>query len=314
MLPENTDRKQILLKEILSGFPVGGLIRNIAIHEVDSPWADRARLVKKSDQFDLKLNIWGKEDFLYGRLYRLVLYLCDALDPAFQYRLEAVPNREPNARAHEIHNQIWSIYVDSRLERRGIENFFDRVLRRNLFIDSQKQLPWAVSNTIFERLWGRETWTHPDIIQWSYDLENLVGIDGGIDEEAFEIQISKSLLNHSALKHVDNIVSNDLRDAARGILGFVQRNCRGTLIESSFYNIYFMYDQEIFVEMVTSKTDALLVTLFDFQSNEHKTYVVDERSKDLDTLQGAIKQLYDKISFHSQLKSIKNPYTAPIEK
>jgi hypothetical protein len=39
-----------------------------------------------------------------------------------------------------------------------------------------------------------------------------------------------------------------------------------------------MYDQDIFAEMATTKIDSLLLTLFDFQSNAHRTYTLTEEN------------------------------------
>jgi hypothetical protein len=102
------------------------------------------------------------------------------------------------------------------------------------------------------------------------------------------------------------MTSNVLRDKANGILKFTADHCRGTLIDSSYYGIYFMYDQEIFAEMVTTKSDVLLLTLFDFESNVNETYTLEEHSE-IETLQAKILEIYDRISSHIQLKAIKNP-------
>ena len=40
-------------------------------------------------------------------------------------------------------------------KRMGIENFFDKTLRKNLFIDSQKNLPWTISNLFFDKTMGQ---------------------------------------------------------------------------------------------------------------------------------------------------------------
>ena len=75
-----------------------------------------------------------------------------------------------------------------------------------------------------------------------------------------------------------------------------------------------MYDQEIFAEMATTKTDVLLITLFDFQSNHRHTYTVtDQSSDDVNKILSAIKAIYDRIANHSTLKTIKNPYAEPVE-
>jgi len=128
------------------------------------------------------------------------------------------------------------------------------------------------------------------------------------------MEISRSLLDHSAKKNIDNITSTRLRDIAHTILYFVASHCRGTLIESSYYGIYFMYDQEIFAEMATTKTDSLLLTLFDFQSNTNRTYTITENTGEIGAIQQEIKTIYDSIANHSRLKIIKDPYTAPVEK
>ena len=66
-----------------------------------------------------------------------------------------------------------------------------------------------------------------------------------------------------------------------------------------------MYDQEIFAEMATTKTDSILLTLFDFQSNMHRTYTVMENTEEINIIQQEIKTIYDGIANHSRLKIIK---------
>jgi hypothetical protein len=196
----------------------------------------------------------------------------------------------------------------------GIENFFDKILRRNLFIDSQKNLPWTISSLIFTKLWGKERYTHSEIIDYTYHLDLLSEGEGDKSDDAFEMEISRSLMDHSAKKNIDNIASPGLRDIAHTILYFVASHCRGTLIESSYYGIYFMFDQEIFAEMATTKADSLLLTLFDFQSNTNRTYTITENTGETGAIQQEIKTIYDSIANHSRLKIIKNPYTEHVEK
>ena len=234
------------------------------------------------EQIDVKLALWNSDRFLYGRIYRLFLYLCDDLDDHFQYDPKLIPHGTFEPKIREIYNHIWGIYVDSRVEKMGIENFFDKTLRRNLFIDSQKNLPWTISNLIFTKLWDKERYTHAEMIDYAYHLEQLSEGESDMSDDAFEIEISRSLMDHSAIKHIDNIASSSLRDIAHAILYFVTVHCRGTLIESSYYGIYFMYDQEIFAEMATTKTDSLLLTLFDFQSNTNRTYTITENTGETD--------------------------------
>jgi hypothetical protein len=307
--------KQKLARDILETLPIANLIRDIYVKEVDSPWSEEVtRLRKKTGPVDVQLTLWKNDRFLYGRIYRLFLYVSDALDQNFQYNRERIPHGVAESKVRENYNHIWGIYVDSRVEKLGIESFFDKTLRRNLFIDTQKSLPWTVSNLLFEKLWNKGAFTHAEMIDYAFNLDKVSGHDDSVDFDAFEIEIGKSLMEHTAKKIVDNIASNSLRDIAYRILNFTNSNCKGTLIESSYYNIYFMYDQEIFAEMATTKPDALLITLFDFQSNLNRTYTVTEDSEEINVIQQAIKIIYDRIANHSRLKVIKNPYAIAVEK
>jgi hypothetical protein len=307
--------KEMIAREILNSLSISKMIRNIFIEDVYSPWSEKVvRLMGEHGQIDIKLALWHSDRFLYGRIYRLFLYVCDDLNDHFQYDPKLIPHGIFEPKIREIYNHIWSIYVDSRVEKMGIENFFDKILRRNLFIDSQKNLPWTISNLIFTKLWGKERYTHAEMIDYAYHLEQLSEGESDMSDDAFEIEISRSLMDHSAIKHIDNMASGNLRDIAHSILHFVTDHCRGALIESSYYGIYFMYDQEIFAEMATTKTDTLLLTLFDFQSNAHRTYTITENIEEINTIQKEIKAIYDSIANHSRLKIIKDPYTAPVEK
>ena len=307
--------KEMFAREILNSFSISGMIRDIYIEDVYSPWSEKiVRLEGQQGQIDVKLTLWNSDRFLYGRIYRLFLYVCDDLNDHFQYDPRLIPHGMSEPKIRETYNQIWGIYVDSRMEKLGIENFFDKTLRRNLFIDSQKNLPWTISSLFFAKLWDKEKYTHAEMIDYAYHLDLLSEGEGDKSDDAFEMEISRSLLDHSAKKNIDNITSTRLRDIAHIILYFVASHCRGTLIESSYYGIYFMYDQEIFAEMATTKTDSLLLTLFDFQSNTNRTYTITENTGEIGAIQQEIKTIYNSIANHSRLKIIKDPYTAPVEK
>lgn len=315
MAISSTNEKHRMTREILDALPISGVVRNIYVEEVDSPWSEKVTGLKgKNGYTDIRLTLWENNAFLYGRIYRLVLYICDALDDHFQYDPTLIPHETNEPKIRETYNHIWGIYIDSRIEKMGIENFFDKTLRRNLFIDSQKSLPWTVSTLFFNKLWSKKIYTHSEMIDYAYNLDKLAEGNSDTSLDAFEIEIGRSLVDHTARKYVDNIASNNLRGIAYNILDFTTGHCRGTLIESSYYGIYFMYDQEIFVEMATTKPDVLLITLFDFQSNMHRTYTVMENTEEINAIQREIKAIYDRILNHSRLKVIKNPYAAPVEK
>ncbi len=307
--------KSNIARNILDSLPISKVIKDIRIEEVDSPWNEKIILLKKRNGYkDVKLCLWTNNIFLSGRIHRLFLYISDAFDQDFNYDTKIVPHGTWEHKTRETYNHIWGIYVDGRIARMGVENFFDKTLRRNLFIDAQKNLPWPVSNLLFEKLWNKEKYTHSEIIHYANNLNELSGIDNPLELNAFEIEIGRSLTDQTVRKHIESIVSNTIRDIAYNIINFTAGHCKGTLIESSYYVIYFMYDQEIFAEILTTKTDGLHITLFDFNSNVHKTYIVTEDSEEIQAVQQFIKTIYDNIANHSRLKAIKNPYTAPIEK
>jgi hypothetical protein len=307
--------KSNMARNILDSLSISQIIKDIHIEEVSSPWNEKIILLTKRKGYAyVKIYLWKKENFLPGRIHRLFLYISDALDPDFNYDAKIVPHGTWEHKTRETYNHIWGIYVDSRIARMGIENFFDKTLRRNLFIDAQKNLPWPVSNLLFEKLWNKENYTHNEIIHYANNLDELSETDNALELNAFEIEIGKSLTDRTARKHIESIASNTIRDIAYNIINFTTSHCKGTMIESSYYGIYFMYDQEIFAEMLTTKTDAIHITLFDFHSNIHKTYIIKEGSEEIHAVQQFIKTIYDNIANHSRLKAIKNPYTAPIEK
>jgi len=287
---------------------------NVAVKDVGSPWNERVQLRKKRGHDLVVFSLWNSTRFLTGRIHRLAFFVLDSRDPLFGYDRSAADGLGPSPLIKVNHNQIWSIYVDSRVERLGLENFFDRTLRRNIFIDSQKAHPWSFSSLLFQKLWERERFSHPEIIEYAHDIYRLVDDDGDRHKEAFEVEINRSMSGYSARMHVDSILSSKLREAADNLLTFVMTHCRGTLVEPSYYGIYFMYDHEIFAEMVTTKTDRLLLTLFDFETRQQTAYTVFEGAEDAELVQGAIKGLYDRISLHSRLKAMKNPYKVPIER
>jgi hypothetical protein len=303
--------REEIIRDILGLLNIPEEIGSIHVRSVSSPWDEKIRL-KKSEKHrggGLNLSLWDGEELLYGRIYRLLLYVYDALNPRFLYRSEEIPRDSGEPKFREIYNHIWSISVDSRIERLGIDNFFDRPLRRNLFIDVLRNLPWNVSGKMFDTLWERGNTTHPEIISRARDLLELDGRNGNSD--AFEIEMSRSA-SLSAHDHIDKIISSRLRRAAEELLYFTRFHCKGTLIESSYYGIYFMRHQEIFAEMVTTKNDVLLLTLFDFETNVQDTFSIPEGLNDLEPIRQRIMEIYNKINSHATLQTMKNPYIDPI--
>ncbi|RPJ58323.1 MAG: hypothetical protein EHM12_07980, partial [Dehalococcoidia bacterium] len=188
--------KVSVARNILDSLPISTAIRDIYIEELNSPWNEKIiRLTNRKGCTDVKLYLWKNDIFLYGRIYRLLLYVCDALDQNFNYDTKIIPHGTLESKIRETYNHIWGIYVDSRIDRMGIENFFDKTMRRNLFIDTQRNLPWTTADMLFEKLWNKETYNHPEIIDYANSIDRLSWLNNTSELTAFEIEISRSLMD-----------------------------------------------------------------------------------------------------------------------
>jgi hypothetical protein len=290
-----------------------GVISGFVLKEAKSPWAEKIRLRRTWEYIEAELHIWMSPEFLAARINRLALFALDSLDPGFAFDMDAMVALRADARIRRAHNHIWTIYVDSRIERMALDNFFDRSLRRNLFVDSQRAHPWSVSDRVFDQLWRKEHFTHPEIIDYARRLEEIMA-DGvqNADSRTFEVEMSHYRGDYSALDCVKAIPSQELKEAANRLLDFVSNTCRGTLIEPCYYGIRFIHQGIVLAEMVTSKRDSLLVTLFDVPSQNLASYALGTDSRDIENILAAVKGIYDAISRHSQRDHSEEPLRFPM--
>ena len=274
---------------------IANRIRNIYIEDAASPWNEKALIKRKKDHLDVKMTVWKDDLFLYGRVFRLLLYVYDVLDPQFRYQPETAPdeNREPKIRNR--HNQIWTIYVDSRLERKGIETFYDKTVRRNIFVDAEKEFSWVEASKIFERLWGKENLVYREIADYAYSLGKLKEEDAQGDEDALEVEINKFLLEPDVRSHIERIPSPRFRDSVNELLSFAAYHCKDTHVEPSHFGIAIIYQKRVIMEMVPSRENKLFLTLFDATSNCYDTRVVKEDTN-IKEVQRYIRDMYGKVS------------------
>lgn len=289
------EEKKAIAQDIIQTMGITPLIRSMVIEKGDSPWSEKALIKWKKDHLDVKAFIWDDPTYLYGRIYRLFLYIVDVLNPVFEYKPRISPDEEKEAKVRDRYNQIWSIYVDSRMERQGIENFYDRGLRRNLFIDSEKDFSWDAASAIFETLWNKESYTYPEIIEYSYDLKKLKTEQPVIPTNTFEKELSILLHNPSVKKHLDIIPSSSFRETVNDIISFAAYHCKDAYIQSKYYGICLLYHRQAFIEMIPTGKDSLYFTIFDAQSNIFDTQIV-TNSTDIRSLQELIKEKYRKIA------------------
>jgi hypothetical protein len=289
------EEKKAIAQEIINTLGIAPLVRSIVIENSDSPWNEKALIKWKKDHLDVKAFIWNDITYLYGRIYRLFLYIVDVLNPVFEYKPRISPDEEQEPNVRDRYNQIWSIYVDSRMERQGIENFYDRSLRKNLFIDSEKDLSWGVAGAIFENLWGKESYTYPEIIEYSYNLTKLGVKTPTIQTETFEKEVNDFLRDPSVKKHLEKIPSTEFREIINDIISFTAYQCKDANIESKYYGICFLYQRQAFLEMIPTGRDSLYFTIFDAHANIFETQIVTDKT-DIRTIQELIKEKYNKIA------------------
>lgn len=287
--------KKAIAQEIINTLGIASLVRSIVIEKGDSPWAEKALIKWMKDHLDVKAFIWDDPTYLYGRIYRLFLYIVDVLSPDFRYKPRISPDEEQETKIRDRYNQIWSIYVDSRMERKGIENFYDRSMRKNLFIDSEKDLSWDSAGRIFDILWDKDSYTYPEIIDYSYDLKKITVKTPIVPMYAFETQINEFLRDSSVSKHLQRIPSRPFRETVNDIISFAAYQCKDAYIQSKYYGICLLYQRQAFLEMIPTGRDALYFTIFDAETSIYETQTVTDKT-DIHALQELIKEKYKKIA------------------
>jgi len=205
------------------------------------------------------------------------------------------PDEEKEPKIRERYNQIWSIYVDSRMERQGIENFFDKALRKNLFIDSEKDLSINAAGTIFDTLWEKESYTYPEILDYSYDLKKIKLEVPIISIDTFDKHVIELLRNPSVSKHLERIPSQTLREMSNDIISFAAYHCKDAIIQPKYYGICLLYHRQAFLEMIPTGKDFLYFTIFDAQTNTFSTSTITDET-DIREVQELIKEKYGKIA------------------
>lgn len=283
------DKAAVVVEDVLTSLRMRDAVREVYTEETDSPWNERVLVKRKKEYLDVKITVWDENMYLYGRIYRLLLYVYDILDSSFQYDPKRAP-QENETGVRELYSQIWGIYVDSRLERSRMPDFYDRLLRRNLLAEALKEFKWGQAFKLFDALWAKETLTHPDIIRYAYDPGAVTPI-GNANPDAPEVPLRFFLREHSVKKHLDRITSDVVRNMAHEILNFTMYHCKGVLINSTYYGVHLSYKGATFAEMIVKGNKALLVTLRDPHVYAPHTMTVAEGS-DLQAVQVSIRETF----------------------
>jgi len=292
------EQKQ-LAREIISALGIAQFVRTIVVEKGDSPWSEKALIKWKKDHLDVKAFIWDDPTYLYGRIYRLFLYVVDVLNPAFEYRPRISPDEEKEPNVRDRYNHIWSIYVDSRMERRRIENFYDRSLRRNIFVDSEKELSHDAAGTIFDALWAKESFTYPEIIDYSYDVRKIPLRTSLIPVSGPDQSIGEPLREPSVRQHLERIPTPSFRETVNDIISFTAYQCKDAYIQPKYFGICLLYQRQTFLEMIPTGKDSLYLTIFDAKKNAYETQTITDKT-DIQALQDLIKKNYHDLALQNE--------------
>ncbi len=286
------DKIRKIALDVVDSLGISYSLRNIFIEETDSPWNEKGQIKRRKSSLDAKIAVWPDEMLLYGRVFRLFVYILDVLNPDFGYDPAIAPSEvaEPSARTR--YNQIWSLYVDSRVERKGIANFFDRQLRESLFIDMEKTMPWKEAASLFQRYWGKPFFTYPEIVECSRDIRKLTGTAYNSRQSAcFESEIAIRIDSLRIEQHLDRISSPLLRDIASDLLNFIAYNCKDAEPGLSYYGISFLYQRKTFIEFIPSSEGIIYLTYMDHRSpDRYITETITEES-DIEAVKETVRQI-----------------------
>jgi len=292
--------KRSTARSIIDHLGISRSINNIVIEEIDSPWQEKALIKRKKGSIDVKTFVWKDEAFLYGRIYRLFLYIADVLDASFQYNPRITPDEEKESHIRDRYNQIWSLYVDSRMERLAIESFFDRVLRKNLFIDLERGLGWNEAENIFNALWSKEVFTYPEIVDLAYHLEEgFPELKEPPGTYHIEKDISACLHEPSVKKNMERLSSPALAAILNDLLSFAAYSCKDTMIVPCHYGIVFLFQRNVFIELIPSQDKTLTLSILDSTSNRYETLAISEETN-LEEVQKKIQRHYAIMTMHAK--------------
>jgi hypothetical protein len=288
-----------LVQLVIDNLGITQNINNVVIEGTDSPWLEKALIKRKKGSLDVKTFLWTDNSFLYGRIYRIFLYIGDVLDPAFLYDPRMTPDEEKEPATRDRYNQIWSLYVDSRMERLGIESFFDRRLRKNLFIDLESGLGWTDAGELFDRLWSRQSFTYPEIVDLSYRLEERLLNPKKHGPPSIEQTIAPCLHHPTVGVHLDRLNSPRLWETLNDLLSFSAYSCRDGIIVPCHYGIVFLYQNKVFFELIPSEGKAVIMTMLDPRTERYDTLEVTEDSN-TEEIQKKIRDRYAQLSMHDR--------------
>jgi len=273
------DYKRATIDEVVNVLNLDTYIRQISVKETDSPWNERLLIKRKKHQIDVTLSLWNEKHTLYGRIYRQFLYLYDALEPSFMYKPEIAPDKEKEPKKKKRHDQIWSIYVDSRLERRGIENFYNKRLRKNLFIDSECGFSWNLASMIFDKLWEKQRYNYYEIIDYTNNLEKCFDVQSLNENYAPELEFYRIFSESNLNSKLEDLSSPSLKQKIKEISNLAKYLWKDIRIETTYYGLLFLYQKHVILELIPAHEGMLYLTLYNGHEATYKTHMINEQTE-----------------------------------
>jgi len=288
--------KRHIAQTAIDELKIGSAIKNLAITHTESPWRERLIIEREEQHLNAEIVIWDDELFLPARIYRLFLFAADVLDPSFRYDPAITPDKHTESTIRTRHNHIWGLYVDSRIEKLGMESFYDRTLRKNLFFDLERKVSRKEAETAFDTLWEKASFSYPELVDHARNLDTLLrkSFDEGSPLIVKTVP-DTDLTVRSVAEHIEQLTSQALQKRTHELLSCAAYNCKGVTVAPSYFGILFMYQRKVFIELVPLKSNTLSFTIFDASSDAYETHVIDE-STDMLAIRKVIQLMYNKLA------------------
>jgi hypothetical protein len=129
---------------------------------------------------EIRLDTLADASRLHSFMRRELTLVDDMLDPEFKHGRDLPPGLNPSQELlfRDRYGFLWRTYVDARLVCAGLEPSSIHDRRRDEFRRMYGSLPPAVADKIFETVWTRDRFTHPEFVELALSLEKLLALAG----------------------------------------------------------------------------------------------------------------------------------------
>jgi hypothetical protein len=114
-----------------------------------------------------------------------LMHVADMLDPEFGYDPDTKVGQNPGEETLILqrYRVLWSLHVDSRLERAGKETMLPKQDRFKEFRSWYRKIPPPQLKSVFEGLWQTDTFNHSELVEMATDtlrvMDRAIDVEGG---------------------------------------------------------------------------------------------------------------------------------------